>query len=130
MTRKRRQHRAQSQTMIALAAVQERQTVHELAAEYEVHPTQISQWTRQLLEGLPDLCSSRRGQGAGDEEALPGQLYQEIGRLKMELAWLKKTTVVKLTREAPKAVLTQKDTPLNHDECASTSSSSRFVAGD
>jgi SRSO17 transposase len=43
---------------------------------------------------------------------------------------LKKTTVVKLTREAPKAVLAQKDTPLNHDECASTSSASRFAAGD
>jgi hypothetical protein len=40
------------------------------------------------------------------------------------------STVVKLTREAPKAVLTQKDTPLNHDECASTSSASRFAAGD
>ena len=76
--------------MIALDAVKERKTVHELAAEYEVHPTQISQWKRQVLEGLPDLFSSRRGTGARDEKALQGELYQEIGRLKMELAWLKK----------------------------------------
>jgi putative transposase len=90
MTMKRRQHSAQSKAMIALEAVQERQTVNELAAEYEVHPTQISQWKRQWLEGRPDLCSSRRGKGARDEEALQGELYQEIGRLKMEVEWLKK----------------------------------------
>jgi len=90
MTMKRRQHSAQSKAMIALAAVKERKTVNELAAEYEVHPTQISQWRRQLLEGLPDLFSSRRGKGARDGEALQGELSQEIGRLKMELAWVKK----------------------------------------
>lgn len=89
MTLKRRPHSAQRKAMIAVEAVKERQTVHELAAEYGIHPTQISPWTRQLLEGLPDLFSSRRGQGAGEEEALPGELSQAIGRLKMELAWLK-----------------------------------------
>ena len=90
MTRQRRQPRAQRPAMLAWAAVQERQSVQELAAEYEVHPTQIRQWTRQLREGLPDLCSSRRGPGAGDEAALPGQVYQEIGRLKRALAWVNK----------------------------------------
>lgn len=90
MTMKRRQHSAQSKAMTALEAVKERKTVNELAAEYEVHPTQISQWKRQMLEGLPDLFSSRRGKGTRDEEALQGELSQEIGRLKMELAWLKK----------------------------------------
>ena len=56
-------------------------------------------------------------------------LYEQIGRLKMELEWLK-TTVVKLTREAPKAVPTQPDRPLNHDERASTSPLLRSAAGD
>ena len=90
MTRQRRQPRAQRPAMLAWAAVQERQSVQELAAEYELHPTQIRQWTRQLREGLPDLCSSRRGPGAGDEAALPGQVYQESGRLKRALAWVNK----------------------------------------
>jgi putative transposase len=72
MTMKRRQHSAQSKAMIALEAVKERKTVNELAAEYEVHPTQISQWKRQLLDGLPDLFSSRRGKGARDESPARG----------------------------------------------------------
>ena len=70
--------------------MKERKTVNELAAESGIHPTQISQWKRPLREGLPDLFFSRRGQGAREEQALPGELYQEIGRLKMELEWLKK----------------------------------------
>lgn len=90
MTLKRRQHSAQSKAMIALEAVKERQTVNELAAEYGIHPTQISQWKRQLLEGLPELFSSRRGKRAREGEALQEELYQEIGRLKMELEWVKK----------------------------------------
>ena len=84
MTRQRRQPRAQRPAMLAWAAVQERQSVQELAAEYEVHPTQIRQWTRQLREGLPDLCSSRRGPGAGDEDSparagVPGERPAEEG---------------------------------------------------
>jgi transposase-like protein len=90
MTLKRRQPSAQSKAMIALAAVKERQTVNELAAAYGIHPTPISQWKRQLLDGLPELCSSRRGKRAREEEALQEALYQEIGRLKMELEWLNK----------------------------------------
>jgi putative transposase len=70
--------------------VKERQTVHEVAADYGVHPTPISQWTRQLLEGGAELCSSRRQKRAHAGEVLPAELYQEIGRLKMALEWLKK----------------------------------------
>jgi transposase len=42
-----------------------------------------------LLEGLSELFSSRRRKRAREEEMLGAELYQEIGRLKMELAWLK-----------------------------------------
>jgi transposase-like protein len=90
MSMKRKQHSAQSKAMMALEAVKERRTVNELAADYGVHPTQISQWKRQLLEGLSELFSSRRRKRALEEEVLQAELYQEIGRLKMELEWLKK----------------------------------------
>jgi hypothetical protein len=76
------------------------------------------------------MFSSRRGTKQKDEEALKAALYQQIGQLKVELDWRKKTTVVKLTREAPKAVLTPEDTPLNHDECTSTAAASQCAAGD
>ena len=71
--------------MMALEAVKERRTVNEVAADYGVHPTQISQWKRQLLEGLLELFSSRRRKRAREEEVLQAELYQEIGRLQMEL---------------------------------------------
>ena len=90
MSMKRRQHSAQSKAMVALEAVKERRRVNELAADSGVHPTQISPWKRQLLEGMSALFSSRRQQRAREGAVLQAELYQEIGRLKMELEWLKK----------------------------------------
>jgi hypothetical protein len=57
---------------------------------------QITQWKRVALEELPKVLSNRRGTKSKDEEALKAALYQQIGQLKVELDWLKKTTVVKL----------------------------------
>ena len=65
--------------------------MHELAAACGVHPPHISQWKRQWLEGVAELCSSRRQQRAREGEVLQAELDQEIGRLKMEREWLKKT---------------------------------------
>jgi uncharacterized protein YjcR len=64
--------------------------VNELAADYGVHPVQITQWKRVALEALPDIFSSRRGAKHKDEETLKAALYQQIGQLKVELDWLKK----------------------------------------
>ncbi len=90
MTMKRRRHRAQSNATFGLEAIRERKTVNELASEYGVHPTQISQWKRQVLENLPSVFSNGRQRGAQHEQALKAALYEEIGRLKMELEWVKK----------------------------------------
>ena len=62
----------------------------ELASEFEVHPTQIAKWKKQVLEELPGLFSSRRERRAEDAEALKARLYQQIGQLQVELDWLKK----------------------------------------
>ena len=91
MTRQRRQPRAQRPAMLAWAAVQERQSVQELAAAIRSTRPRSASGTRQWREGLPDLCSSRRGPGAGDEAALPGQVSQEIGRLNRARAWANKS---------------------------------------
>ena len=57
----------------------------ELAAEYGVHPVQITQWKTVVLEELPKVFSSRRGAKSKEEEALQAALYQQIGQLKVEL---------------------------------------------
>ena len=72
----------------ARVALEGDKTSNQLASEYEVSPVQVSQWKSQLLRGVPELFG--RVQREVDREALQAPLYQEIGRLKMELDWLKK----------------------------------------
>jgi len=91
---KRRRISPELRARVALAAARGERTINEIAAQYEVHPTQVSQWKRQLLEGAAGLfedARSARGKphapGAQRETA---EFYEQIGRLQMELAWLKK----------------------------------------
>ena len=85
MKNKRRNHSAAFKAKVALAAAKGDKTIAELASQYEVHPSQIAKWKKQLLESLPEIFSCRQNQ-----EALTAQLYQQIGQLKVELDWLKK----------------------------------------
>jgi len=90
MKNKRRNHSAAFKAKVALAAAKGDKTISELAGEYGVHPTQITKWKNQLLESLPTIFSRRRQNEQQDQEELTSQLYQQIGRLKVELDWLKK----------------------------------------
>jgi putative transposase len=75
---------------IALEAIKGNKTVNQLASEYGVHATQISQWKKQLLAELPTIFSARKAQDQQQQEEFTAQLYQQIGQLKVELDWLKK----------------------------------------
>lgn len=77
---------------VAIEALKGHKTTNELASEFEVHPTQINQWKRQLLEGSKHLFSDKNEK---DKEALAKErdrLYTQIGQLAVELDWLKKKT--------------------------------------
>jgi putative transposase len=91
MTTQRRQHRAEFKAKVALEAIRGERTINELAAEYGVHPGQITHWKKVLLAEVPTLFSSRRGAKSKEEDALNAALYQQIGQLNVELDWLKKT---------------------------------------
>jgi transposase-like protein len=88
--KKRKQHSAEYKFKVALEAAKENKTLSQLASEQEVHANQISQWKRQLMEEGASLFK-RNGKGqpglAAEGET---ELYEQIGRLKMELEWLKK----------------------------------------
>jgi transposase-like protein len=88
MTRK--QHSAQFKTKVVVEAIRGVRPVNELAARFGVHPVQITHWKKQALECLPAIMTSRRGGNGKGEESLQQELYEQIGRLKMELEWLKK----------------------------------------
>ena len=90
MQNKRRNHSAAFKAKVALAAARGDKTIAELASEYQIHPTQITQWKNQLLESLPEIFSRRRRNHQHQQDELTAQLYQQIGQLKVELDWLKK----------------------------------------
>jgi putative transposase len=90
MKNKRRNHSAQFQEKVALAAAKGDKTIAELASEFDIHPNQIAQWKEQLLQSLPDIFPRSRQRGQQRQDELTEHLYQQIGRLKVELDWLKK----------------------------------------
>ena len=88
--RKRKRRSAQFKFKVALEATRGTKTLSELSSEYEVHPSQISEWKSQLLKDGASIFSTTTARQQRDQEALQAELYEQIGRLKMELEWLKK----------------------------------------
>ena len=86
----RKQHSAKFKAKVALEALKGLKTVSQLAQQYEVHPTQISHWKRQLLEATEQFFAPTRSRADQSEERLQAQLYEQIGRLKSENDFLKK----------------------------------------
>jgi transposase-like protein len=89
MGRKRRTFTAKFKAEVAIEAVKGIKTLTELATEFKVHPNQISDWKKQLLSSAPGIFSATK-QKIKTEEELTAPLYEEIGRLKMDIKWLEK----------------------------------------
>jgi len=88
---KRRTHSPEFKAKVAMEAISGRKTIQEIAADHAIHPIQVSQWKKQLLEGASELFSrGRKDKDKEDSQAKESELFQQIGRLQMELEWLKK----------------------------------------
>ena len=90
MAGKRKQHTADFKARVALAALKGDKTVNELAGHFGVHPTLIHGWKKQLLQGAEGLFASGAKTVTSATEDRSTELYEQIGRLQMELAWVKK----------------------------------------
>jgi putative transposase len=90
MSRKRRVFSPAFKAKVALAAARGDKTTAQLAAQFGVHASQIASWKRQLLEGVSDLFVDGRSRKSEEASADEQELYEQIGRLKMEVEWLKK----------------------------------------
>jgi len=90
MAAKRRRIEAGVKAKVALAAVRGDRTTSQLVSAFGVHATQIGQWKKRLMEGAPELFSDDCRREVQDQDALVTELYEQIGRLQMELGWLKK----------------------------------------
>jgi len=88
---KRRNHSPEFKAKVALEGISGRKTIQGIASDPSFHPIQVSQWKRQLLDSARELCTKgnpfkNKGQGQAKE----AELFQQIGRLQMELEWFKK----------------------------------------
>lgn len=88
MTRKT--HSAEFKAKVALEAVRSGLTANQIASKYEVHAVQVSQWKKELLSNLAVIFEGKKQPKSNDEQEDPAKLYEQIGRLKVEVDWLKK----------------------------------------
>jgi transposase len=94
MAARRKVHTAGFKALVALAALKGDKTINELAGQYGVHPTLIHGWKKQLATGAESVFGGPAKAASADAEARQAELFEQIGRLKMELEWLKKKAAV------------------------------------
>ena len=90
MTKKRKKYSQQFKFKVALEAAKELKTINEIASAYDVHPTQIKSWKKRLLTEGSIVFGQNAVYQLREHETRETELYEQIGRLKMELEWLKK----------------------------------------
>ena len=90
MRRKRRSFSAEFKARVVRAALREDKTLAELASHFDIHPNQITEWKRQAVDALPDVFSRRKRDIVKDAEVRETRLYEQVGKLQVELDWLKK----------------------------------------
>lgn len=95
---KRKQYTKQKKAEIVLELLKEEKTIAQISSEYGIHPTQLGQWKKTALEGLPELFE--RGEKAAqkaekEQQKQVEELYKEIGYLTTQVNWLKKKSGIK-----------------------------------
>lgn len=90
MRKKRKQYSSEFKFKVALEATKEAETINEIASRYGVHPTQVRDWKKKLIDEGPGVFGRNLVRQIREQETRETELYEQIGRLKMELEWLKK----------------------------------------
>ena len=85
MKRQRKQYSADLKAKIAVEAVKGQRTIQEIGSHYSIQPSQMTQWKKQLLEGAAEVFSNGRVHAAEADEQMKAELYQQVGKLQMEL---------------------------------------------
>jgi len=90
VTKKRKKYSGQFKFKVALEALKGQQTINEIASQHGVHPNQVGLWKKQLLEEGATVFGQDTARQLREQSVREAELYEQIGRLKMELEWLKK----------------------------------------
>jgi len=89
---KRKKYSKELKSRVALAAIKGNQTVNEIASEYCIHTSLVNRWKKEAVKALPlvfDKTQAKQVKATGIER---DRLYQKVGKLQVELDWLKKNT--------------------------------------
>jgi transposase-like protein len=86
----RKQFSKEFKAKVAIEAIKGLKTTAELSSEFGVHATQITQWKKELRDGLPELFSGKQDPASKGKNQLIDELYKQIGQLQVENDWLKK----------------------------------------
>ena len=95
--KKRKIHTSEFKAKVGLEALRSGKTINQISQEFGVHPIQVGQWKKAIQEDAKKLFEGKRGPKAVDAQSEPERLYSAIGRLKMELDWLKKKSGMSLS---------------------------------
>ena len=95
-TKKRQIHSSEFKAKVGLEAIRGIKTINEIAQEFSLHPVQVSQYKKLILDQAGQLFEGKRGPKPVSEHSEPERLYSEIGKLKVELDWLKKKSGISL----------------------------------
>lgn len=90
MVKKRKRFTNTFKAKVSLEAIKEEKTITELSQEYGIHPNQIIRWKKHTMEHLSEIFGNSREMKQNVNSQLIEQLYSQIGKLKVELDWLKK----------------------------------------
>lgn len=77
---------------VAVEALREQKTIPEIASQHGVHSSQVQKWKKELKDGIPEIFANGRGRTDSSKDELIEELYKQIGKLQVELDWLKKST--------------------------------------
>ena len=91
MKENRRKHSPSFKAKVALEALKGEETVAQLASRFDVHPSQVNKWKKELTDGAADIFGGEHNQRKPDDKQLVAQLYQQIGQLKVERDFLENT---------------------------------------
>ena len=89
---KRKRYSNKLKSKVALAAIKGHQTANEIASEFGIHVSQVNRWKKEAIESLPSIFGDNKAKEAKAAELEKNRLYQQIGKLQVEVDWLKKNT--------------------------------------
>lgn len=94
MSTSRKKRSAALKAKVAIAAIKAQKTTNQVATDFEVHPSQVAKWKKQALDSMPDIFKRSPRPGEDQHQRQLSALYEQIGRLKVELDWVKKKSGV------------------------------------